>query len=575
MRFSVVTLLFLLIITPLLNAAASEPLRVVAARTVYHTFVIDWLIDGFQELHPDAKFDVATMGSLQALDEARQGNADIVITYYPPEELRLLKDGVVTNRIEFMFGAYAIFGPPGDKLGLLQEPTIQDVLRKLAVNKVAFITSSPRGGTYQKIADLWASAGIEPDWPWYEIADTSPLGSMRLAAEQGAYTLADLGTYLLNQQELSESLVPLYQGGYALRKPFSIMQINYDRIPRVKNPLAAAFVEFVASDAGQQIISHANQEIFNAPVLFPLAHLDPGVMAQRASEKLERTTRNLYIVTGLLIVTGGLLLIVFYMTLRVRHFRKKQMNAEIAREVAEQASKEKSKFISRMSHELRTPMNAILGFSQLLSLDEEDPEKRENLQYVLMAGEHLQHLIDDVLALNNIERDRVSISLREVVIDDLIKECLLYSDEMINKNKLKVVVTGDLQYKVHADPVRLKEVLLNLISNAAKYNVVEGTITIEVKKIADLDRLCISVTDTGHGLSQEQQRHLFEPFERLGAEATEIEGTGIGLVISKNLIELMHGKFGFESTHGRGSRFWVELDLADNGLASMQQDVNN
>jgi len=228
-----------------------------------------------------------------------------------------------------------------------------------------------------------------------------------------------------------------------------------------------------------------------------------------------------------------------------------------------------------MGHELRTPMNAILGCRQLLLMHEEDAQKKSNLQDVLMAGEHLQHLIDDVLDLTNIERDRVSISLREVVIDDLIKECLLYSDEMINKNKLKVVVTGDLQYKVHADPARLKEVLLNLISNAAKYNVVEGTITIEVKKMADLDRLWISVTDTGHGLSQEQQRHLFEPFERLGAEATEIEGTGIGLVISKNLIELMHGKLGFESTHGRGSTFWVELDLADNGSASMELDVNN
>ena len=257
---------------------------------------------------------------------------------------------------------------------------------------------------------------------------------------------------------------------------------------------------------------------------------------------------------------------------------KTELEFKICRQELEKVQREsdlKSQFLAKMSHELRTPMNAILGFSQLLLMHEEDAQKKSNLQDVLMAGEHLQHLIDDVLDLTNIDRDRVSISLREVVIDDLIKECLLYSDEMINKNKLKVVVTGDLQYKVHADPARLKEVLLNLISNAAKYNVVEGTITIEVKKMADLDRLWISVTDTGHGLSQEQQRHLFEPFERLGAEATEIEGTGIGLVISKNLIELMHGKLGFESTHGRGSTFWVELDLADNGSASMELDVNN
>jgi len=561
LRLSLITLLLLVISAPLLDAAPVE-MRIVAARTVYNTTVIDKLVSRFKKDHPDADIEVATMGSLQAIEQARQGNADIMITYYPPEELRLLNDGVVTNRIEFMFSAYAIFGPPGDELGLLQESTIQGALKKIAANKAAFVTSSPSGGTYQRTVDLWTSIGIKPDWDWYEVTDTTPLGGLRVAAEQGAYTLADIGTYRLHQDELSKSLVPLFQGGYELKKPFSVMQINHARIGRNENPITAEFVDFMTSDTGQQLISKANQEIFNAPVFFPSAHFDPRLIANRATEELRRTTRNLDIISGFLFVTGGMLIVLFYAFYRARQSRQAQMEAEIAREVADQANQAKSIFLSKMSHELRTPMNAILGFSQLLFMQEQDAQKKDNLQDVIKAGEHLRYLIDDVLELSDIESNRINIKPGEVEIEGLIKDCLTLCGGEIENNQLDVVVKGDMQYKVYADPTRLKEVLLNLVSNAAKYNKYAGSITVEVNKIAAQDRLRISITDTGHGLSPEQQRHLFEPFQRLGAEASEIEGTGIGLMISKNLIELMDGVLGYESIQGQGSTFWVELALA-------------
>ena len=559
--------LSLVLITPVYGDGSDEPLRIVAARSVY-PLVIDKLIERFNKLYPDTNIEVVTHGSLQAINELREGNADVLMTYYPPEERRLLEEGLVKNRFEFMFGSYAIFGPPGDEFGLLQEVSIKNVLKKLANKEAAFIAPSPNGGTYQKMSDLWANAGINPDWSWFEVTDTTPLGAMRIAAEQQAYTFADLGTYMMNRKELSTWLVPLYQGGYELYKPFSIMQVNNARVARPEHPHAAAFIDFITSDGGQQIIRQANKDRFNAPVFFPAAHFDPNVIEKRENEELERTTRNLNIVSGLLVIMGVMFFVVLFMIFRARYFHKEKLNAEISRGIAEQASRAKSEFLSKMSHELRTPLNAILGFSQVLEMNEKDKEKKANLNEVVKAGNHLHNLIDDVLELSNIENNRVEISISEVDIAEIIKDSLVLCQESINRHKVVVNVVGHKKCKVNVDPTRLKEILVNLITNAAKYNSENGTITIKTHKMFKEGRVRLSVIDTGRGISIKQQRHLFEPFERLGLESTGIEGTGIGLVICKNLVELMSGSIGFESKQGHGSEFWVEFALMENSIVS-------
>jgi len=236
---------------------------------------------------------------------------------------------------------------------------------------------------------------------------------------------------------------------------------------------------------------------------------------------------------------------------------------------AEKANKAKSEFLSSMSHELRTPLNAILGFSQLLMFDEKEPltnDQRENTEQIILGGEHLLELINDVLDLAKIESGKVDLSFESIAVNLLITETLTLVQPIIDKYNVKITPVcyceQSTELKIHADYLRTKQVLLNLLSNAAKYNKKGGEIQVKCN-IESEYILRITVTDNGDGISIERQKKLFTPFSRLGAENSEIEGTGIGLVVCKELIELMHGKIGFESEVGRGSSFWFELPLSE------------
>jgi PAS domain S-box-containing protein len=234
---------------------------------------------------------------------------------------------------------------------------------------------------------------------------------------------------------------------------------------------------------------------------------------------------------------------------------------ESAKSAAEKANLAKSNFLSSMSHELRSPLNAILGFAQLMESDSPSPtsSQKESIGQILHAGWYLLELINEILDLAMIESGRLSLSLEPVLLADVMLECRAMIEPQAQRRGIKMTFSQfDIPHFVSADRTRLKQVFINLLSNAIKYNREQGTVEVKYTVISP-ERIRVSVVDTGVGLPPEKLAQLFQSFNRLGQEASSEEGTGIGLVVSKRLVELMGGVIGAESTVGVGSVFRVEL----------------
>ncbi len=229
---------------------------------------------------------------------------------------------------------------------------------------------------------------------------------------------------------------------------------------------------------------------------------------------------------------------------------------------AEKANLAKSDFLSSMSHELRSPLNAILGFAQLMESDTPPPTpaQGESIIQILNAGWYLLELINEILDLATIESGKLSMSVEPVSLNELLLECHSMIEPLAQRRGIRMgFPRSDAAYCVNADRTRIKQVVINLLSNAIKYNSIGGSVTVDCSANSISGRVRITVKDTGAGLPPEKLMQLFQPFNRLGQEAKGEEGTGIGLVVSKRLVELMDGVIGVESMVGTGSIFWVEL----------------
>jgi PAS domain S-box-containing protein len=235
-----------------------------------------------------------------------------------------------------------------------------------------------------------------------------------------------------------------------------------------------------------------------------------------------------------------------------------------ARLEAERANRAKSEFLSRMSHDLRTPLNAVLGFAQLLASERLSDEQVECVRQILKGGEHLLDLVNEVLDIARIEAGHLSLSPEPVGVREIVEHAVALVGPIARQRHIAVLVDESALagLSVFADRQRLSQILLNLLSNAVKYNREAGSVTIGFVRGGD-DALRITVSDTGSGIPPQKLRLLFRPFERLGAESTAIEGTGLGLTLSRGLAEAMGGSVGVVSRLGSGSTFWVELRIAN------------
>jgi signal transduction histidine kinase/CheY-like chemotaxis protein len=270
--------------------------------------------------------------------------------------------------------------------------------------------------------------------------------------------------------------------------------------------------------------------------------------------------KSFYVVFGFLILTTCGVIVLTW--------RQGQTNLSLikATEMAEKSNLAKSEFLARMSHELRTPLNAILGFAQLLELGPEYakfPSVREKVNPILKAGNHLLQLVNEVLDLSKIDEGKVNVSIEPVAIDELKNEALEFVKVMAKQESIHLIDNCPIEQHIFvlADRLRLRQILINLITNAIKYNRLGGSVTLTYK--VENNNLVFRVEDNGSGIEEKNRNLVFQPFERLGAEDSGIEGTGIGLSISKKLIELMAGTIDFTSEVGQGACFYFSLPVTD------------
>ncbi len=285
---------------------------------------------------------------------------------------------------------------------------------------------------------------------------------------------------------------------------------------------------------------------------FRLRHRERGIVWVRCRGNVQRSS-------------GGQPIRVLGTLQDITASKKKLLKLEEDSRRLKQESRDRAELISSLSHELRTPLNAILGYSQMVELDQSlNPDQRLRLAEIRKAGQHLLHLVGDVLDLARIDSNRLAPSIEAVQPAPLVADCRQLLEPLAETRKVSLTFEplGWERAYVLADPTRFKQVVLNLVGNAIKYNRENGRVVITFAPQAE-GWLRLSVLDTGSGIAVSKQPHVFEPFNRLGAEQGKIEGTGVGLAIARQLTEAMGGRIGFDSEEGQGSVFWVEFMMND------------
>ena len=303
--------------------------RLAVSLSLSSTGFLTALIERFHLQNPQIDFEVYQAGSLQALGYARTGQADLIISHYPEEEKRLISQGFILKRTQFLFSKYAIFGPSGDPLKLAQKSSIVDVMKSIAEEEAPFLAPSPKGGTYRKIEALWALAGINPEWPDYQYTQLNSPATLKQAAQLNSYAIADMMVYLRNKDALGDKVVPLYQNDLTLRNIFSVLIVkNKNIIEKNHNQNILKFYDYLISNKGQEDIREIGKNIFNDTIVIPAAKFDAELSVLRKEEQLGNENRSLLIVIVFLALLLFVVLFVFYAYQKIQRSEKTRVREE-------------------------------------------------------------------------------------------------------------------------------------------------------------------------------------------------------------------------------------------------------
>ena len=328
----------------------------------------------------------------------------------------------------------------------------------------------------------------------------------------------------------------------------------------------------------EQVVGKTDEELFPPDVAAAMRQHDEALIAGGSPIQIEETipvageARVFHTVKAPLRDGNNRVVGILGISRDITERKRIELNLIETTAVAEKANRAKSDFLSRMSHELRTPLNAILGFAQLMESGAPvpTPAQSRSLEQILKGGWYLLELIDELLDLAQIESGKLSLTQQPVSLAEVMLECQAMIQPQARERGISMKFPSlEFPGYVRADRTRVKQVVLNLLSNAIKYNKAQGAVTVEVA-LSPPDAIRVSVRDTGQGLAPEQLAQLFQPFNRLGKEASPEQGTGIGLVMSRSLVELMGGTMGADSAVGVGSVFWFELKWASASSATRQ-----
>jgi PAS domain S-box-containing protein len=414
-----------------------------------------------------------------------------------------------------------------------------------------------------KVADEMAagdlSVRVEPASATELSRLASSFNTMADALQDGHARLEDQAAELRRSEVFLDSVLEHIPNMLLVR---DARDLTFVRFNRAGEQLLGYSREELLGKSAHDVFAADKAEVITAEDRATLASGVPLDIAEEAIQTRHRGVRYLHTTKIPVIDEHGDAQYLLGISEDITERKRGDQMLRDAKEQAELANRAKSVFLSRMSHELRTPLNSILGFGQVLEMDGLSEDQLEPVHYILESGRHLLQLINEVLDIARIEAGNVAIFAEPVAVEALLRDVVAVISPMAAERNIRVeVAAGEPECHVRADALRVKQVLLNLLSNAIKYNREGGEVRIVCERAGP--NLRIRVRDTGRGMPAERLSEAFAPFERLGAEHGDVEGSGLGLALSKHLMELMGGTLTVESEHGVGSTFTAELGLAE------------